>query len=89
MNSDLTYILRNCESVSEYIMIGETDDGNCGCPWLSWGNENFRTDKEELEKWDKFERVDLHHLSELQLSRYNSNEAKTSATVSFRRRKQL
>jgi len=72
--------------VSEYIMIGQTDNGNCGCPWLTWGNEEFNDDNAPNEVLRDFERHDLKDLSRLQLSRYNSSEVKTSNTVSFKRR---
>ena len=68
-------------------MIGQKDDGNCGCPWLTWGNEAFRGDNDDsvVVGLDRFDRVDLDDLSVLQLSRYNSSEGKNSNTVSFRR----
>ena len=86
MACDLTYLFRANTNVSEYIMIGQTDNGNCGCPWLTWGNEEFNDDNAPNEVLRDFERHDLKDLSRLQLSRYNSSEVKTSNTVSFKRR---
>jgi len=37
INEDWTAEFRICPSVSEYILIGEVDDGCCGHPWSTWG----------------------------------------------------
>lgn len=34
---DWTAHMRVQQSVLEYILIGETDNGICGCPWKTWG----------------------------------------------------
>ncbi|KAG0624895.1 hypothetical protein M758_2G012000 [Ceratodon purpureus] len=34
---DWTAHMRAAPSVREYILIGETDNGICGCPWETWG----------------------------------------------------
>lgn len=37
---DWTYLFRNY-NVYEYILIGESDDGNCGHVWYTWGNPDY------------------------------------------------
>eukprot|EP00667_Euglena_gracilis_P016971 EG_transcript_17813 len=34
---DWTLHFRRCNSVEEYVLIGEIDDGCCGHPWCTWG----------------------------------------------------
>ncbi|KAL3678235.1 hypothetical protein R1sor_021191 [Riccia sorocarpa] len=38
MGVDWTASMRATDSVLEYILIGEMDDGICGDPWLTWGS---------------------------------------------------
>jgi hypothetical protein len=40
MNEDWTKYFR-VGNVDEYILIGESDDGNCGDNWATWGNPKF------------------------------------------------
>lgn len=32
---------RCCESVDEYVLLGEAHDGSCGHNWETWGNQAF------------------------------------------------
>ena len=38
LGQDWSDVFRQCKSVREYILIGETDDGACGHPWKTWGH---------------------------------------------------
>merc|ERR1712070_727533 len=40
MGHDWTALFR-AAGVDEYILIGEADDGTCGCNWKTWGNRAF------------------------------------------------
>uniref|UniRef100_A0A7S2WHF1 Methyltransferase domain-containing protein n=1 Tax=Mucochytrium quahogii TaxID=96639 RepID=A0A7S2WHF1_9STRA len=40
LGEDWTQEIRNTQSVKEYILIGEIDDGCCGHPWRTWGHVN-------------------------------------------------
>lgn len=95
---DWTQEMRD-SSVDEYILIGESDDGNCGDNWLTFGNPDFKDDiyldKGEAKsmkpsviapyKADGYKRIDLAHLSKLQYSRFDSSVSGSSKTISFRR----
>lgn len=37
LGHDWTAAIRACSSVRAYALVGETDDGCCGRPWLTWG----------------------------------------------------
>mmetsp|Transcript_31426 Transcript_31426/g.67567 ORF Transcript_31426/g.67567 Transcript_31426/m.67567 type:complete len:327 (-) Transcript_31426:17-997(-) len=37
LGEDWTAVFRACETVTSYLLIGETDDGCCGRPWETWG----------------------------------------------------
>jgi len=37
LGEDWTQAMRQAESIQEYILIGEIDDGCCGDPWRTWG----------------------------------------------------
>lgn len=51
---DWTKDFRNCQSVKEYILIGETDGGCCGHPWETWGvNPEFISPYEIIDKQPK------------------------------------
>ena len=39
VREDWTDEIRKCESVEEYILIGEADGGCCGDAWRTWGIE--------------------------------------------------
>lgn len=98
MGIDWTQQIRD-NGVDEYILIGESDDGNCGDNWLTFGNPEFRDDihlsEEESKqmdasvippyKRDGFVRVDLDDLSKMQYSRFDSSVSSSSKTISFRR----
>jgi hypothetical protein len=93
---DCTSDFRAAESVDEYILIGEADGGCCGDEWQTWG-QNWTFDEEERERRenqpapyeaDGFEKVYQNDLSDLQLSRINISEGKSStSTVSFKKKK--
>lgn len=93
---DWTADFRAAESVDEYILIGEADGGCCGDEWLTWG-QKWTFDEEERERrenqlppyeQDGFEKVYQDDLSDLQLSRIDVFEGKsTTRTVSFRRKR--
>jgi len=38
MGVDWSAAFRGCDSVHEYILLGECDDGAVGCNWATWGN---------------------------------------------------
>ena len=40
LGEDWTNVMRRCESLEEYLLIGEADGGCCGCPWRTWGIPN-------------------------------------------------
>lgn len=55
LGEDWTAAFRSCESVQEYILVGEADTGVCGCALRTWGRER-RHDAEHVK--DGFERLD-------------------------------
>lgn len=74
--------------VDEYILIGQSDDGNCGDNWLTWGNNEYRDEDHPSvppHVHDGFERIDLHEISKLQFSRFDTQKSNSSSTVSFRK----
>lgn len=78
-SEDWTTDFRAKPSVREYLLIGETDWGYCGNPWLTWGPPYIL---------DGFERFDLDDISKYQIcwsdgSPYHNIHSKT---VSFRRK---
>ncbi len=93
-NTDLTKDFRACDSVWEYILIGEADSNTCGHPWETWGTvtiEMWNTEQEEdtpLHEAEGFLKVDLNELSYLQMCRSDTPinyDGSISSTVSFRR----
>ena len=99
LGEDWTDEIRKCESVEEYILIGEADGGCCGDAWRTWGIEasditsdaaknkgRKRRASLSLFERDGFLKCYLHDLSALQLQRYDSKHfSNNSQTVSFRR----
>merc|ERR1712060_530383 len=96
---DWTHLFRQ-KKVYEYILIGETDNGNCAHKWYTWGNpdynnynRNWEARDESIEAYtvmppyqaDRYERVDLEDLSELQYARFDTSKSRCSSTVSFRK----
>ncbi|HOY67655.1 MAG TPA: hypothetical protein PLP29_12230 [Candidatus Ozemobacteraceae bacterium] len=74
---DWTYLIRRHASVQEYILIGETEDGECG---------NADAWNPALYEADGFTRHDLNDISRYQLARNDTDPAHSrSKTVSFRR----
>lgn len=90
MNDDWTVDFRANTAVTEYILIGEADDGQCGDHWETWGNPEFneRGDSSAIAPFERdgFERRDLVSLLPYQFSRYDSAISKEGTTVSFRRK---
>lgn len=75
---DWTYLIRRQPSVREYILIGETEGGECG---------NADTWNPALHEADGFTRHDLEDISRYQIARNDTDPAHSrSRTVSFRRR---
>lgn len=90
---DWTQAIRSTSSVQAYILIGESDGGACGHPWLTWGH---RFEPEALEcvagqsaapyVRDGFVRVNDPKCTRLQISRYDSEAFRgNSRTVIFHR----
>ena len=98
MGVDWTKLFRNA-GVDEYILIGESDDGNCGHNWHTWGNPEFFEGNDVIvdEKGvvnrnlipdyalSGYKRNDLEDLSKLQFSRFDSKVSSGSKTISFRK----
>ncbi len=89
---DLTKDFRDTESVSEYILIGETDGGCCGDAWLTWGfSFSFDVSSGTEENTppyiaDGFERKDLKDIGQHQICRSDRlGDYLHSATISFKR----
>ena len=85
---DWTALFRK-ERVDEYILIGESDDGNCGDNWETWGNPEFR-DSDDTNtlppfKADGYEASTLKSLTPHSFSIFDSRDSSNSTTVSFRR----
>lgn len=95
-NKDWTADFRSQENLEEYILIGETDFGRCGEPWLTWGvhypdDENFFKGKKPPYEKDNFEKIPLKNISKKEICRYdylgeNGEFVQHSETVSFRRK---
>jgi hypothetical protein len=90
MGDDWTASFRKA-GVKEYILIGESDDGNCGCNWETWGNPEFRDDDDiddsvrPAYEVDSYKRFNLSTLTPFQFSRFDSADSANSATISFRK----
>lgn len=93
--TDYTADFRFAQSVDEYILIGEVDGGCCGDEWNTWGLNWGCDDEEERSrrglpapyKQDGFEKQYHGDLGDLQLSRMDILEGRsTTSTVSFRRK---
>lgn len=88
MGIDWTATFRR-NGVSEYILIGESYDGNCGDNWETWGNPEFRSDDDSREvppyEQDGYEPFHLSNLSPYSFSRFDSSDSSNSATVAFRK----
>ena len=75
LGQDWTSSFRACESVREYVLVGEVDAGACGHPWNTWGH-TFRdcaAKPGDVAPFAAggFERVELDELSALQLSQFD------------------
>lgn len=88
MGVDWTAAFRR-NGVAEYILIGESHDGNCGDNWETWGNPEFRRDDDSREippyELDGYEPFHLWNLSPYSFSRFDSSDSSNSATVAFRK----
>ena len=91
---DFTKNFRDTESVNEYILIGEPIGGNCGHPWLTWGEtQEEETDQSPPYAEDGFTMEELDDLSKFQVCRTDrpdqlGEEESHSSTVSFMRVKE-
>jgi hypothetical protein len=78
--------------VQEYILIGESYDGNCGHNWKTWGNIGY-LDEENQESSlppfliDGYEASILTQLTPHTFSRFDSVDSSNGVTVSFRKMK--
>jgi len=95
MGEDWTEVFRQY-GVDEYILIGESDDGQCGDHWETWGNAYFLPDdmQEDTDRSavitapyaaDGYVRRNLDRLVPFQFSRFDSRRRKAGRTVSFRK----
>lgn len=85
--TDLTKEIRKCNTVQEYILIGEDDYGCCGDSWDTWGKSS--DNRIPAYRKDGFRRKDLWDLCKLQICRTDIPEERReyshSRTVSFKR----
>ena len=98
LGEDWTNVMRRCNSVEEYLLIGEADGGCCGDAWKTWGvreddnysKKNKKRSNMPLYERDGFLKLYLHQLSNLQLQRYDSKHFNNnSQTVAFRRQQMM
>ena len=85
---DLSQAIRDCSSVREYLLIGESDAGICGRPWETWGFRSWSIPVPSTAPYliDKFARFDLDSCSQYQIARTDTpGEYFHSNTISFRR----
>jgi hypothetical protein len=96
MQEDWTQVFRDF-GVDEYILVGEADDGTCGCNYLTWGNPDFKNfarieegdlTPQEIPGYEKdgYIRSDIDALAAHQFSRFDCEVSKSGKTVSFRRK---
>ena len=88
MGIDWTALFRR-EGVDEYILIGESHDGNCGDNWETWGNPEFRHGDDAIAmppfEADGYKVSTLDSLTPHSFSIFDSQDSSNSTTVSFRR----
>ncbi len=94
-NVDFSADIRNCDSVKEYLLIGEAAGGCTGDNWLTWGldlhGDHDENEERPYEK-DGFIEKPIDDLSEQQLCKLDIPSAdrdgsSVSQTISFRRTK--
>lgn len=88
MGIDWTASFRR-ERIDEYILIGESHDGNCGDNWETWGNPEFRHCDDAIQlppfEADGYKASTLESLAPHSFSIFDSQDSANSTTVSFRR----
>ena len=100
MGTDWSAAIRATPSVSEYVLVGEADDGCCGDNWLTWGNPHFAPGATRTSPaaagttappqppyaLEGWTRHALPEVDKFQLSRYDSEDfVGNSCSVAFRR----
>ncbi|MDD3006789.1 MAG: hypothetical protein PHX30_04380 [Candidatus Pacebacteria bacterium] len=89
--ADYTEEMRECPTVKEYVLIGETGGGCCGNEWETWGCDYDYDEDKGIPPFEKdgFEIESLEDLHKLQICRtdYNLRDLSHSNTVSFKRKK--
>ena len=92
MGEDWTADFRACESVQEYVLVGEADCGCCGDHWRTFGNAahapaGFEEGVAPPHEQDGFTKVYLDGVSRYCLERFDSaHYGGNSRAVAFRRR---
>jgi hypothetical protein len=86
---DWTDIFRSY-GVEEYILIGESYDGNCGHNWKTWGNRGYLDDDSKQTfippfEADGYEASIIPQLTPHTFSRFDSIDSSNGVTVSFRK----
>ncbi|MCX6723327.1 MAG: hypothetical protein NT094_04680 [Candidatus Staskawiczbacteria bacterium] len=81
---DWTVDFRKTNSVEEYILIGEEDEGCCGHSSKTWGD--FSGENKPYEA-DNFERQRVYDLAEVQFSRIDIKEKSHTSTTNLFKRK--
>lgn len=91
---DLTGAIRECQHVTEYILLGEADSSTCGDEWATWGivppngdEYAIYEDTPKAFEADGFVRAPLESVSRWQVCRFDSAAVRGfSAAVCFTRR---
>ena len=86
--------IRACPQVRHYLLLGPTDSSTCGDVWATWGYNqsdaeadlSFQSSGQAPYQCEGFSRHDLTQISQCQLCRFDSEEARGfSHTVAFSR----
>ena len=91
---DFSGAIRACESVVEYVLLGEADSDTCGDGWATWGvmpdnGYEYGLDEDSVPpaRQDGFERATLAACAACQVCRFDSAAGRGfSTTVAFTRR---
>ena len=86
--TDYTQEIRDCTSVQEYILIGESDYGCCGDSWLTWGKQELLDENKKIAPYikDGFKKQIHKDLEKLQICRTDlPGNFNHSTTVSFKK----
>lgn len=87
---DQTEDIRRCKKTREYILIGESDGGQCGDNWKTWGIKAYDDPSEDRQvppyKAEGFEKKDMGDLRKHQVCGTDyPGEFRHSTSVSFKR----